>query len=318
MANLNSPRRLPPLNAIRAFEAAARHRSFTRAADELFVTQGAISHQVKILEEWFGFALFERHKREIHLTPKGEIYLPFIRSMLNELHAVTQSLMDKGSERLLCIATPESFAANWLISRLSKFSAAYPDIDVRLTTQNQIDDLGNIVGEEGPHWVDLRIRYGRGKWTGLHVSKLFDEDVFPVCHPELLSVNKLNNLEDIKHHTLIHDDMQMAWETWLRSTGASFMVENKGPRFSHSHMALLAAIEKQGLALGRSVLTADYIANGQLVRPFDIFVPAEHSYYLLCQERTMNSPKIKAFREWLIAESRTFASPPNGTTALIV
>lgn len=306
MTNLTSSRRLPPLNAVRAFEAAARHRSFTRAADELFVTQGAISHQVKILEEWFGFPLFERHKREIHLTPKGEIYLPFIRSMLNELHAVTQSLMDKGSERLLCIATPESFAVNWLIARLGSFSKAYPEIDVRLTTQNQIDDLGNIVGEEGPHWVDLRIRYGRGKWAGLHVSKLFDEEIFPICHPELHKNASLDSIEDIKNHTLIHDDMQMPWETWLRSIGAAFLADSKGPRFSHSHMALQAALLGQGITLGRSILTADYIKQGQLRRPFPQAVPAEHSYFLLCQERTINNPKIKVFRDWLMAEAKEF------------
>jgi len=306
MANPASPRRLPPLNAVRAFEAAARHRSFTRAAEELFVTQGAVSHQVKLLEEWFGFLLFDRHKREVHLTKKGEIYLPFVRGMLNELHAVTQSLMNDGSERLLCIAVAESFAVGWLIDRLKKFSEQHPDMNVRLTSQNQIDDFGNIIGEEGPNWVDLRIRYGRGKWPGLHVVKLFDEEIFPVCHPDLLSGRKVTELGDLHQFTFIHDDMQMSWETWLRTTGGPVLSDFRGPRFSHSHMAVQAALNGHGVVLGRSVLVHDHLERGQLVRLFPTAVPSEHSYYLLCQERMVDNPKTKIFREWILQEAAAF------------
>ena len=162
MQNPPSPRRLPPLNAVRAFEAAARHCSFTRAADELFVTQGAVSHQVKLLEEWFGLLLFDRHKRDLQLTRKGEEYLPAVRIMLNDLHIATRTLLDEDDERLLCVSVAESFAVNWLINRLGNFAKQHPDLDTRLASQNQIDDLGNVIGEEGPNWVDLRIRYGRG------------------------------------------------------------------------------------------------------------------------------------------------------------
>ncbi|MDA5193878.1 transcriptional regulator GcvA [Govanella unica] len=304
-----NPRRLPPLNAIRAFEAAARHRSFTRAGEELFVTQGAVSHQVKQLEEWFGFPLFDRHKREVFLTEKGEVYLPFIRGMLNELYAVTQTLMDKGSEQLLCVSAAESFMVNWMINRLKGFSETHPDINIRVTSQNQVDDLGNIVGEEGVHWVDLRIRYGRGKWPGLEVTKLFDEDIFPVCHPELITSGKpLRDLNDLKHHTLIHDDMQMSWSNWLSAAGSAQTISPQGPRFSHSHMAIQAALNGHGIALGRSVLVLDLVRKGQLIRPFPLTVPSQHAYYLLCQERSINKPKIKTFKNWLLSEAKNFIS----------
>lgn len=302
-----SPRRLPPLNAVRAFEAAARHCSFTRAADELFVTQGAVSHQVKLLEEWFGFLLFDRHKRELQLTRKGEEYLPAVRVMLNDLHVATRALLDEDDEHLLCVSVAESFAVNWLIDRLGRFSERHPDLDIRLASQNQIDDLGNVIGEEGPNWVDLRIRYGRGKWPGLQVTKLFDEEVFPVCSPDLIRPDQpVNNLDDLTRYTLVHDDMQMSWESWLRSAGHTQVISTKGPRFSHSHMALQAAMNGDGIVLGRSVLTLDHLQAGDLVRPLEISVPAEHSYYLLCQERMVGDAKVKAFTAWLLEEARAF------------
>lgn len=302
-----TPRRLPPLNAVRAFEAAARHLSFTRAADELFVTQGAVSHQVKQLEDWFRFQLFDRHKRELQLTEKGEQYLRSVRVMLNDLHAATRALVDEDTDRLLCISVAESFAVNWLINRLGRFAQLYPDLDVRVASQNQIDDFGNVVGEEGPNWVDVRIRYGRGKWPGLHVTKLFDEDVFPVCSPALLDGrDPLEVPEQLDDFVLIHDDMQMSWESWARSAGCAQPVSNRGPKFSHSHMALQAAVNGDGIVLGRSVLAVDHLDAGRLVRPIRLSVPAEHSYFLLCQEGMVGDPRVTAFTKWLLDEAREF------------
>lgn len=302
-----TPRRLPPLNAVRAFEAAARHCSFTRAADELFVTQGAVSHQVKLLEEWFGFLLFDRHKRELQLTEKGEQYLRSVRIMLNELHSATRSLLDEDSERLLCISVAESFAVGWLIDRLGGFRRRHPDLDIRVTSQNQIDDFGNIIGEEGPKWVDVRIRYGRGKWPGLHVTKLFDEDVLPVCSPDLLAGRPpLESVADLHDFVLIHDDMQMSWESWVGSTGSSETMSSRGLKFSHSHMAMQAALNGEGIVLGRSVLVSDLLEAGRLVRPLQLSVPAEHSYYLLCQEGMAGEPRVAAFTSWLLDEAKAF------------
>ncbi|MBT7950603.1 MAG: transcriptional regulator GcvA [Gammaproteobacteria bacterium] len=292
---------------MRAFEAAARHLSFTRAAEELNVTQGAISHQVKVLESWLGVPLFQRNKREIKLTEEGVVYLPGVRATLNKLHTVTQQIVEGDSTHLLNIATPESFAVNWLISRLRSFHEEHPDIDVRLTTQNQIDDFGNLVGEEGPAWVDMRIRCGRGRWTGLQVIKILDEEMFPVCSPELMDGEKgLSQLENLQFHTLLHDDMQIPWRNWLLKAGLDELDTNRGPHFSHSHMVLKAAVEGQGVALGRSVLVADDLASGKLVKPFDINIPADHAYYLVYPEITVDQPKINAFQDWLIKESSRF------------
>jgi len=303
--NPPTPRRLPPLNAVRAFEAAARHLSFTRAADELFVTQGAVSHQVKLLEEWFGFLLFDRHKRDLQLTEKGEAYLRSVRIMLNDLHGATRALLDEDTDRLLCVSVAESFAVNWLINRMGRFAKLHPELDIRIASQNQIDDFGNIVGEDGPNWVDVRIRYGRGKWPGLHVTKLFDEDVFPVCSPKLLDGKEAPlTVDALNDFVLIHDDMQMSWDSWARSAGSSQPMNNRGPKFSHSHMALQAAVNGDGIVLGRSVLAAGHLDSGQLVRPLNISVPAEHSYYLLCQEGMVGDPRVRAFTAWMLEEAK--------------
>jgi LysR family glycine cleavage system transcriptional activator len=300
-------RRLPPLNAVRAFEAAARHLSFTRAAKELNVTQGAISHQVKVLESWLGVPLFQRNKREIKLSEEGSIYLPGVRATLNKLHTITQQIVEGDSTHLLNVATPESFAVNWLIKRLKEFHVEYPDIDVHLTTQNQIDDFGNLIGEEGPAWVDMRIRCGRGRWTGLKVTKILDEEMFPVCSPELLKGEQgLRRLENLQFHALLHDDMQIPWRNWLLAAGLDDVDTNRGPHFSHSHMVLKAAIEGQGVALGRSVLVADDLATGKLIKPFNISIPADHSYYLVYPEIPVDQPKIIAFQDWLVKQAALF------------
>lgn len=305
--NVSGARRLPPLNAVRVFEAAARHLSFTRAAEELHVTQGAVSHQIKVLESWFGVPLFQRDKREIKLTEEGQNYLPGVRSTLNKLHTVTQQVLEHDSTHLLNIATPESFAVNWIIPRLNSFQEEQPDIDIRLTTQNQIDDFGNFIGDEGPAWVDLRIRYGRGSWAGLQVTRILDEEIFPVCSPALMQGKKaLNKLENLQYHKLLHDDMQVPWNNWLLMAGLDNINTNRGAHFSHSHMVLRAAIEGQGVALGRSVLVADELANGRLVKPFETSLPSEYSYYLVCPEIASKQPKVVAFRQWLLKEAASF------------
>lgn len=304
----STARRLPPLNAVRVFESAARHLSFTRAAEELHVTQGAVSHQIKVLESWFGVPLFQRNKREIKLTAEGENFLPGVRSTLNKLHAVTQQVLDIDSTHVLNIATPESFAVNWLIKRLNSFYEQNPGIDIRLTTQNQIDDFGNLIGDDGPAWVDLKIRYGRDRWTGMIATKILDEQMFPVCAPGLLEgEHALTCLENMQYHTLLHDDMQIPWRSWLIAAGMDHINTNAGPHFSHSHMVLKAAMEGQGIALGRSVLVADEIDAGKLVRPFDIAIPSEYAYYLVYPEIAVEQQKIATFQQWLLAEAASFS-----------
>lgn len=299
---------LPPLTAVRAFEAAARHLSFTKAASELHVTQSAISHQVRTLESWLGFELFHRSSREIRLTPEGVAYLPPIRAALNQLRAATESVMNRGYEGLLSISTTESFANNWLIRRLPDFSRCHPGIDVRITTQNPVDEFGSESGEFAPPWIDVVIRYGRGNWAGLRTVKLYSEEIFPVCSPALLADGKpLAEIADLRNHLLLHDDMQMQWRTWLTSAGCADVDAERGPRFSHSHMVVNAAVRGLGVALGRSMLVADEIAEGRLVRLFAHSLPAQHSYYLLMRESAASHGKIKAFHDWIVAAVAEFA-----------
>lgn len=298
---------LPPLTAVRAFEAAARLLSFTRAASELHVTQSAVSHQVRTLEDWLGFPLFHRNNREIQLTEEGIAYLPAVRSALNKLRAATESLVHRDFDELLSISTSESFATHWLIPRLSLFLKANPSLDVRLTTQNPVDEFGNESEEFAPPWIDAVIRYGRGNWPGLRTLKLFSEEISPVCAPALLEGEyPLTDPRNLRHHTLLHDDMQMQWRTWLLSAGFDDIEATRGPRFSHSHMVITAALRGLGVALGRSALVAEEIAAGNLVRPYEQQVPAEYSYYLLTRDSSSEQPKISAFQRWLLAQVSQF------------
>lgn len=289
--------RLPPLNAVRAFEAAARHLSFTRAAEELHVTQSAISHQVKALEEHLGLKLFKRMNRALLLTDEGQEYLPTVRKVFDQLFEATRRLMEKEARGKLTVSVLPSFAARWLVPRLGRFVKSYPEIDVRLMPTGQLVDF---VRDD----VDVGIRYGRGRYPGLRVDRLMSEDVFPVCSPALLQGNKaIKKPGDLKHHVLMHDDGHGDWRTWLLSAGVKDVDPARGPMFTDSSMLLQAAVAGQGVALARSALAADDLANGNLVRPFELSLPVEFAYYIVCPEETANLAKVSAFREWLLEET---------------
>lgn len=291
--------RLPPLRALRSFEAAARHLSFSKAADELFVTPAAISHQVKALEDWLGLTLFKRMNRAVMLTDEGQSYLVGIREGLEVIRIATEKVMKQDAAGSLHVNTLPSFAARWLLPRLSRFREEYPDIDVRLSASDQLTDFNR---EE----VDVVIRYGHGNYPGLRVDKLLTEDVmFPVCSPSLLKgEHPLRNPEDLKYHTLLHDDMRIDWQTWLALAGVKDVDPKKGPSFNDSSMVLTAAMEGQGVALGRSTLAADDLMAGRLVQPFNVHaIKAHHAYYIICPEETADRPRITAFRNWLMKEA---------------
>jgi LysR family glycine cleavage system transcriptional activator len=293
-------RRLPPLNAVRAFEAAARHLSFTRAADELNVTPAAISHQVKGLEEWFGIKLFQRRNREILMTEPGQMLLPGVRDALDLLESSVQriSTSDGGNElRVTCMP---SFAAKWLIPRIAHFRALHPDIDVLLSTAEGLVDL-----EVEP--FDIGIRSGAGNYPGLSIHRLFDDSVFPVCSPELLTgPNALRQPDDLKHHTLLHDDYPVGWAEWLVAAGVSGVDPKRGPMFDNSAMLLQAAVEGIGVAMARHALAFSDLQAGRLVRPFPITLASDFAYFLVHLPRSADQPKIRAFREWLIAEAAAY------------
>jgi LysR family glycine cleavage system transcriptional activator len=298
-------RRIPPLNAVRAFEAAARNLSFTHASQELNVTQAAISHQVRTLEEWLGMPLFRRLNRAVALTEEGAAYLPAASAALDGLASATARLMRDGETRSLTVTTLDSFAAQWLMPRLKRFRARHPEIDVRILASDERVDFNR-------HEVDLAIRYGEGVWPGLEVTPLMTEELFPVCSPALLEgPHPLRRPEDLVHHTLLHDDLSFRngavdWHVWLRTVGADHVVDaSRGPFFDHSHHVVQAAIDGQGVALGREVLVADAIADGRLVRPFEaVGLPLDYAYYIAHPEGALQRPAVAAFSAWLQEEAR--------------
>ncbi|MCH7888132.1 MAG: transcriptional regulator GcvA [Proteobacteria bacterium] len=300
-------RRLPPLNALRAFEAAARHLSFTRAAEELNVTQAAISHQVKGLEERLGVVLFRRLNRSLLLTDAGQSYLPEVRDAFDRIAEATWRITAHDSAGVLTVSVLPSFAAKWLVQRLGRFREAHPDIDVHVAPS---DDLVDFAREN----VDLAIRYGQGEWPGLRADRLMTEELFPVCSPNLLQgPHPLSAPADLRHHTLLHDDLRIDWRMWLMAAGVDGVDSRRGPGFTDSSMVIQAAVEGQGVALGRSALAAADLAAGRLVKLFDISLPAAVAYYVVCPEATAGRPKIVAFREWVIAEA--VGGPARGNPA---
>lgn len=291
------PRRLPPLNAVRAFDAAARHLSFTKAADELHVTQAAVSHQIKALEEWLGLPLFRRMNRALALTEAGQSYVPSVREALDTLSQATERLIRNDSAGPLTISAMPSFASKWLVPRLMRFQKRYPDMDVRVQSTSQIVDFAR-------QDVDLAIRFGSGHWPDLQVERLLTEDIFPVSHPSLLkNANPLTCPEDLRHHTLLHDDYNISWAVWCRAAGIEGVDVERGLRFDDSSFTLQAAMSGHGIALARGVLVADDIAAGRLVRLFDVHLPGSLAYYVAAPPHYFTRPKVKAFRDWLFEEA---------------
>lgn len=288
-------RRLPPLNALRAFEAAARHLSFTRAADELAVTQAAVSHQVKALEEWLGLRLFERENRTIYLTREGQRYLPAVRAALDTLAEATRRLTQGDARGALTVSVLPSFAAKWLLPRLNGFRQSQPEIDVRISSADHLVDFAR---ED----VDLAVRMGNGQWTGVTSIKFLEENLFPVCSPNLLQgPHPLRRPEDLKFHTLLHDDMRQDWRTWLLAAGVEGVDPSRGPGYTDSSLVIQAAVEGQGIALGRSALAASDLAQGRLVKPFEVTLPATFAYYVVFPPAAGEQPKVTAFVDWLLA-----------------
>ncbi len=289
-------RRLPPLNALKAFEAAARHLSFTRAADELFVTQAAVSHQIKALEDYLSMKLFLRRNRTLLLTEEGQAYFLELKDIFKNLQEATEKLLAKGSKGAVTVAMPPSFASQWLVPRISKFSQAHPDIDVRIKA---VDFDEGFLDDD----VDVAIYYGKGRWSGVSADKLHTEFLTPLCSPLLFSGPKpLNDLSDLKHHVLLHDSSRAAWKDWLKHVGVQGVNVNQGPVFSHSMLVLQAAALGQGIALGNTVLARPELDAGRLVIPFEEKVESRDAFYLVCDEAQAELGKIAAFRNWVLTQ----------------
>lgn len=289
-------RRLPPLNALKAFEAAARHLSFTKAADELFVTQAAVSHQIKALEEFLSMKLFLRRNRSLLLTEEGQAYFLELKDIFKNLQEATERLLAKGSKGAITVAMPPSFASQWLVPRISRFSLEHPDIDVRIKAVDY--DEGFLADD-----VDVAIYYGKGRWSGVKADKLHTEYLTPLCAPSLFSGPRpLSRLSDLRHHILLHDMSREAWKNWLKAVGVKGVNVNQGPVFSHSMLVLQAAALGQGIALGNTILAKPELDAGRLIMPFEEKVASRDAFYMVCDESQADLGKIAAFREWILGQ----------------
>jgi len=309
-------RRLPPLNALKAFEAAARHLSFVKAARELHVTPAAISHQVKGLEDFLGVALFRRGHRGLELTDAARASLPKLSEGFDRIAEAVERLRAEADAATLTVSSAPSFATKWLAPRLHRFAAAHPEVDVRINASTRLVDASRSgpgdAGEANSTLddADVAIRFGTGVYPGYRVEKLMSVAVSPVCSPALLTGrNPLRTPEDLRHHILIHDNLatedgRPLWEAWLELAGVQGVDLSRGMRFNHSALALEAAADGLGVALGITALAAADIAAGRLARPFDLALPLGAAYYLVCAERACERPDVAAFRDWILAEAK--------------
>lgn len=295
--------RLPPLNSVRTFEAAARHLSFNRAAEELHVTPSAVSHQIRCLEDFLGVRLFRRLPRQVVLTPEGQRYLPRIRSAIGQIGSATEEIMAQRGSGPLTISVVPSFASRWLVPRLVGFQMAYPDIEVRLITS-----VGSVDFTTSD--VDLAIRHGMEKWRRARSHELTTENVVPVCNPRLLEgPHALRRPEDLRHATLLHVLPRLGeWRAWLNAAGVTDCDPERGPKFMTYSLALKAAVAGLGVAMADRHLVGDDLKSGRLLTPFDIELVRGSTYYLVYPEERANDYKITAFRDWLFAEIPPHAS----------
>jgi LysR family glycine cleavage system transcriptional activator len=290
-------RELPPLAALKVFEAAARHLSFTRAAEELSVTQAAVSHQIKALEARIGFPLFRRLGRRLVLTDAAQAYVTELREAFDLIVAATRRLRAQDSAGVLNATVLPSFAVTWLLPRLARFRAAHPEIDVRISSDSRAVDFAR---ED----FDVGIRAGRGPWPGLHTELVATQRFFPVCSPALLEgPHPLKEPADLRRHTLLHDEPRDRWQLWLNLVGVDGVDAWRGPGFSHSNLVIQAAVEGQGVAIASDTLAAADLRAGRLVRPFPQSLPSDESYWLVYPAGAAARPKVAAFRAWLLAEA---------------
>jgi len=296
-------RPLPPLNALRAFESAGRHLSFTKAAAELNVTPAAISHQVKALEQLLEVTLFHRLTRSLRLTDAGQAALPTLNQGFDKLTQAVEQMRVHCESKVLTISVSPSFGAMWLMPRIERFRSRHPNIEIRV---DGTDRLVNLAHDD----ADVAVRYGPGGYNGVRIDYLFNQVNTPVCSPALLSnEHPLRQPDDLRHHTLLHvewKDAEASWRMWLLAAGLHDIDPTRGPRFTMENMAVQAALDGNGVALIGDILVADELAAGRLVRPFDpsLCTPLTFSYYLLSAKDSAGQPKVVAFRDWLLEEVR--------------
>jgi LysR family glycine cleavage system transcriptional activator len=290
-------RRLPPLNALRAFEAAARHESFSAAAEELHVTHGAISHHVKALETWLGLPLFERRTRAVRLTEAGSAYRPVIEAAFNQIRAATAGLARAKRNAPLHVTTTPAFAVRWLAPRLGRLWREHPDLDLRLHEAPWMTDV-----EPGSSGADLVVRIGKASGKGVESQLLMPGSLAPMCSPRLLEDGPaLEHPEDLLAFGLLHSHGYGPWQDWFARFGVRDADVAHGPIFDDTNLAYSAALAGQGVGLLHTALTVDEIAAGQLVQPFEAGPEDDLGYYIAYSAASGQEPRMARFRDWLVA-----------------
>ena len=291
-----------PLNALRAFDAAARHMSFKLAAEELHVTPAALSYQIRSLEDLLQVKLFERSNRKVALSPAGVRLYPGARDAFQRLSAAVEQVAPDHNNHVLVISAGPAFSAKWLAPRLSRFLELHPDLDPRISANLIKSDFAN-------EQIDVAVRFGGGDYPDLTSTLLMTETITPMCSPDLLLGERpLQRPEDLRNFTLIHDDSLIAfpkapgWSTWLEQTGTRDVDTERGLRFNHADHALDAAIEGAGVVMGRAVLGERDLRLGRLIKPFDMELPVEYSFYLVAPPDKWMSKNVSAFRDWILEE----------------
>ena len=313
-----------PLNGLRAFEAAARHLSFAAAAEELFVTPGAVSHQIAGLEAFLGVKLFVRGTRSIALTPAAEACLPLLARGFASLGQAVALLAADGKQQPLTVSVAPAFATRWLLPRLASFTKAHPEVELRVSTGSGLTvparhDGAPAISElsNDQNAADLSIRFGRGHYVGLIAERLIEAEITPVCGKRLLDNEPVAlQPDDLRRYTLLHDDTTVFedgrsdrsdWAVWLAAAGVADIdridAATRGPRFSHTGLALEAAEDGLGFALGITALTDSDVRAGRLVAPFALKLPSTFAYHLVYGEALAHRADLQAFRRWLMAEA---------------
>lgn len=291
-----SQKSLPPLNWLRAFEVSARCLNFTHAAQELHLTQGAVSQQIRQLESHLGVALFKRLPRGLGLTEEGQSYLPVVQDAISRLAVGTNEIFGQSNRRHLKVRGSLSFLHYWLAPRLADFSREYPQIDIRY--------ISNIWVKEPDGEDDLEIRWGCGEWSGLHAQRLTWDILQPVCSPTLMASSPIHEPRDLMNHSLLHVlGYEEGWGYWLKRVGADDVDYSRGPQFDTLISTIRMAELGQGVALARSSVVEDLLKSGQLVAPFNYRIEASESFYLVHEQNEVLSPDAAHFSTWLVAQA---------------
>lgn len=301
--------RLPPLNPLRAFEATARRGAVSAAARELKVTHGAVSHQIRALEESLGMALFERGGKRLKLTPQGALLLPAVTNAFGEIAAATALMKQPETRGDIAITCVPALLSLWLIPRLNTFTDQYPGVRVTLIASNDPDHLRSLD-------TDVCLLYGDGNWPDCWTRLWSNLQLFPVASPTLLNSRPLRSVRDLADHTLFHGDDGREWNTWLAAADALDMVRGRQHFMSDARLSTEAALHGQGIALGDTITASNLIARGELVVPFDLTVPANDAFYVACRQSVRQSPIVKVFIDWLFAALEETLPEPQASARL--